>query len=512
MKKRLIAETGLAGMSHVEQIKLQDLGTLLSNSRLTTNRINEAPPTKYDSKDKALKILKGGYTKLPGIYKEVFLDPIKNLLNTQTYETILKTLDSFDNSTGHGPWHDWLASINQRILNFQVDATRAFEEALADLFDGFLSMEEGKRIKPPDYETVSPLAVWGSSKEGPYTWPSDIGISIGMKMATVNLPPAFSKNIALWSSVGHETGGHDILHAYKGMLDEVGTKVASKILARKNDPVLRGAFAIVNGKKEKFAEYAAKYWKDRIDETASDVCGLLNIGPAAGISLAVLLITLHKGTLLTVNSFDNVHPIDALRIFLAADVIRNTKELNVNISNMWANYFESIVEKYVENNKGFYLFSQTLDGKLHVDVEMPYNQMRETVKIVSETITNSELYTLGNHALSEVNTWANTDEILTTRIANHLLAGKEPSVEPGPDGQKVYAAHILAGATIALAKLGDIRTTTRLSIKSLNKLYSQNPVWRGLPIRFRSQLSKHTLVPTFEPGPSKKILVPQARK
>jgi hypothetical protein len=499
MKKRTIADmrASSASMSSVEVIKLKDLDSLLKNSRPMVTSNKDAPQTDYSDKDKALSMVDDGYARLPGIYKEVFLDPIKNVLNTQEYAAILESLDTVDGQSGHGPWHDWLASINERIINFQSDATKAFEEALADLYDGFLSMEEGKRIKPPDHETVSPLSVWGFPTDGPYTWPSDVGVSLGMKMSTVNLPPAYSKNIALWSSIGHETGGHDILHAYNGMLDELGSKVAAKLVELENDPALKGASAIVNGRQESIAVYAGSYWKDRIDETASDVCGLLNIGPAAGISLAVLLISLRGGKLVTVDSSDDVHPIDALRIFLAADVIRNTKELDINTANTWADTFESIADKYIENKSEFHLVSQTLDGQWHVDVAMPHKQMRETTKTVAESIANSTLLTLGGHALSDVNTWANTDEVLTTRITNNFLDGTEPRLDPGPDGQKVYAAHILAGATIALAKLADISRTTDLAIKSLNKLYAQNPVWHGLPIRFRSQMSKHNMVPSY---------------
>ena len=139
-----------------------------------------------------------------------------------------------------------------------------------------------------------------------------------------------------------------------------------------------------------------------------------------------------------------------------------------------------------------------MDGQWHVDTAMPYKQMRETIKIVGETIANSSLLTLGGHALSEVNTWANTDEVLTTRITNDLLNKPEPSLEPGPDGQKVYAAHILAAATIASAKSADnISAITDMAIKSLNKLYIENPVWHGLPIHFRSQVSKHNMIPSY---------------
>ncbi|HET7344498.1 MAG TPA: hypothetical protein VFJ05_01335 [Nitrososphaeraceae archaeon] len=116
-------------------------------------------------------------------------------------------------------------------------------------------------------------------------------------------------------AIGHETGGHDILHAYRGMLDEIGSKVAAKLLEAENDPALKG-YAVVNGRQQTVARFAAKYWKEKIDETASDVCGILNIGPAAGISLAALLINLpgRGGKLVTVGPSEDVHPLDGLRI------------------------------------------------------------------------------------------------------------------------------------------------------------------------------------------------------
>lgn len=472
-------------------INLDELDSLINNSKPMVTSSEDAPAIDYGDKDKALNIVNEGYTKLPGAYSTVFLDPLKNVLETQDYQAILQSYDGGE----QGPWHDWIATIEQRATDYQSAATHAFEEALADLYDGFLSREEGKRIKPPDYETVSPLAKWGFPEDGPYTWPSDVGKALGIKMSTVNLPPAYSKNVSLWSSVGHETGGHDVTHAYDGMLDELGSQVATKILERQNDPTLRGT-ASVNGRQEPLVTYAASYWKERIDETSADVCGLLNIGPAAGISLAVLLISLRGGKLITVDSSEDVHHIDALRIYLAADVIRNIKELDVNVANKWADMFESIVDKYVENKNGFYLVSQRQDG-WHTDVSMPYKQMRETVKTVAEAIAFSPLVTLGGHALSEINTWANTDEFLSARISNSLIEGVEPSLDPGLDGQRVYAAHVLSGATIALARAADISNTTNFAIKSLNKLYDQNPVWHGLPIIFRSQVDRHELVPSY---------------
>lgn len=484
--------SGKSSFSTASQFSIDSFNSLIANSHTSIHSEKDAPKTNYSTKVSALKIVNSGSKSLPGVYTKIFLDPLKNLITKSDYNKLLKSWDSDQQGNlGNGPLHDWLASISQRSARFQVASTHAFEEVVADLYDGFLSMEEGKRIKLPDQETVSPLVVWGHPEDGPYTWPSDVGLHLGIRMSTVNLPPSYSENIALWSSIGHETGGHDILHAYTGMLDELGGKVAANLL---KDDSLKGNVA-VNGRTQPLAKYAADYWKNRIDETASDVCGLLNIGPGAGISLALLLISLEGGSLSNVTTYDDPHPIDALRIFLAADVIRNTNDLDANMANAWADNFENIANKYIQKKDGFYLASQTPDGKCYANVIMPFDQMRQTTKTVAQTIASSELATLGGHSLSEVNTWADSDESLTSRILNDLLKGSEPSVLPGSDGQIVYAAHVLAAATIALAKSPDISKITKLAVASLNKLYDKNPVWHGIPLFFRSVFSHHNMLP-----------------
>ena len=44
---------------------------------------------------------------------------------------------------------------------------------------------------------------------------------LDVKAAIVNLPPSFAKQgIFSWSTLGHETAGHDIIHAYSGLRRE----------------------------------------------------------------------------------------------------------------------------------------------------------------------------------------------------------------------------------------------------------------------------------------------------
>jgi hypothetical protein len=487
--------TGNSDGIPIQKLELEKLDVLFNRSAPMIFDDEQAPLICYKEKNQALSIIYDGYTNLPQIYHEVFLNPLRDFVLKQDYSSVLGSLDL---DQGEGPWRDWLAAVHQRLTGVYPDhihATHAFEECMADLYDGFLSMEERRGIKPPDHQLVSPLVEWGRPNWGPYIWPATTGSKFGMKMSVVSMPPAYSRNVALWSALGHETGGHAILHADDGLLKEIGSRVEKEIMRAS---VLDGQKAVVNGREVPLARCAAAYWKYTIDEAASDVCGILNLGPAAGIGLATLLIPLRKGILPSTAPSSDIHPIDALRILLAADVVRQLPDLRVERANAWADILEDIVNRFGESEKKFFaLYTETLDNNFHWDDKMPYDGMRRTVTLVAEAIAFTPLDSLEGHHLSEINTWANSDEDLTWRIVDDLLKGKEPSLEPGPDGQEVYAAHLLAGAIIALAKSAEISAITKLIINSLNKLYNNNPVWRGFPVRFRSDAHLHNMVSSY---------------
>jgi hypothetical protein len=314
-------------------------------------------------------------------------------------------------------------------------------------------------------------------------------------MSVVSMPPAYSRNIALWSALGHETGGHAILHADDGLLREIGDIVENKIT---NALKLDGLYATVNGREVPLATCASAYWKYTIDETASDVCGILNLGPAAGLGLATLIIPLRENKLSNIAPSADIHPIDSLRILLAADVVRQLPDLHLKRANAWADILEAMLKDYGDTEKKcFALYTETSGNKIHWDDVMPYDGMRLTVTLVAEAIAFTSLNTLEGHHLSEINTWSNADEDLAWRVVEDLTGGKIPSIEKGPDGQDVYAAHLLAGGVIASAKSGKISETTKLTVNALNKLYDSNPVWSGFPVRYRSDAHMHKMVSAY---------------
>jgi hypothetical protein len=489
MVKRILS------IDHIEKISMQGLCSLFEKSKpMIDDCDDEAQTIRYRTKNRAVRIINKGYLSLPKVYHEDFLDPLKSLLHTNRYGIILQAVGGKE-----GPWDDWLATIDQRQNGHHKNSTKAFEECIADIYDGFLSMEERKGIKPPDHQTVSPLVEWGRSDWGPYTWPATTGRKVGMKMSVVSMPPAYSQNIALWSALGHEAGGHDILHADDGLLKEISEKVEAAIIKCKNIPQFRNKKAIVNGRKKPLVICAAAYWKYTIDEAASDVCAVLNLGPSAGIRLATLLIPLREMRLSNSSPSSSSHPIDTLRILLAADVVRELPDLDSKIARACADLLERIVDKFKDKTNNFTLYTQTL-AEAHTDDKMPYKEMRKIVQIVADTVAFTPLKALEGHQLSEINTWTNEDEIITTHITQDLVNEKEPSIETISDnGDKVdiYAAHVLAGAIIALARSADMATTTRLATKALIKLHDNNPVWRGFPVHFRSDAHLHHMVQSY---------------
>ena len=95
---------------------------------------------------------------------------------------------------------------------------------------------------------------------------------------------------------------------------------------------------------------------------------------------------------------------------------------------------------------------------------------------MARTLASTQLKTLENHYLSEINAWTREDEIVTNCIADKLLSKKEPSLDSRSGETIVYPAHIISGAVMALAESAQISDVTNLVISALNKSYDVSPV------------------------------------
>ncbi len=345
---------------------------------------------------------------------------------------------------------DCAQAVLQNGEGFESLATDAFQEVVADLYDGFLSAETRSGLKMPDNSVLPPLVKWGNPDSGPYTWPIDATRRFQCEAAVVNLPPANAHaGLFAWAALGHETAGHDIMAADDGLGAEISQKLRVALAA---DPL---------------AASLADYWATRIDETASDVMGILNMGPAAGIGLVVYFRGLDAafggaGKLRNAGPGDDPHPADILRGFLAAATVRL---LSFDGAAAWGQAIEAETMKD--------LSQITVNG-----VPVSLERVRRSCDIVAHTIAAVRLDALNGHAMIEIQNWRNTDEAVVQELQRSLVAVTPVS---SSRASGVFAAHVVAGACMAaLSGAGSVPNIFKRMLAVLKAMHDANPAWGPL--------------------------------
>jgi len=345
---------------------------------------------------------------------------------------------------------DIAQAILQNGERYEDLATDAFQEVVSDLYDGFLSAEDRRGVKRPDKGVVPPLVKWGSAEAGPYTWPVTATASFGVKAPIVSLPAANARaGLLAWSALAHETAGHDILAADDGLHDELARAVREK---------LAGA---------KLGAGIADYWADRLDETASDVLGILNMGPAAAVGLIGYFRALNaaysgKPRLRNVGTEDDPHPADIVRGYLGAETVRL---LSFAGAKRWADLL--VAETDLD-------LGQIRLGRAAVTAETA----KRSAAVVARTIVQEEMAALERHALGDIQDWRDEDEELVAALRENLRSAKPVAPK---DGSGTYAAHVVAAAvTGALSAKADVRGLTQRMIGVLKVMHDRNPSWGPL--------------------------------
>lgn len=411
--------------------------------------------------------LKASQNKLPPLYRESFFEPYLSTLNQIGEGGFTSVLLADPTKEREARLMlDIAHTIIQNGEGYNEVATDAFQEVASDLYDGFLSAEDRKGIDPPDRGTIPPLVKWGD-RSGPYTWPIVATSVFGVKAPVVNLPPAHSRSGLLgWSSLGHETAGHDILHADTGLHEELSVAVQTALEMKG----LKGGLP--------------EYWSVRIDETASDVLGILNMGPAAGIGVLGYFRGLNAAytgeeKLRNIGG-QGPHPADILRGYLAADTVRL---LSFKEANNWA----EIIESETDND----VATIVLEGK-----KVSTNDARKSAEVVASTIFNAKMKALENHALGEIQDWRDQDEeIVKNELIPFLTTAREL---PATLSEGIYAAHVVAASVeAALSKNVDISPIFTRMLNALKLMHDTNPSWGPLFVRQPGNIARH-MVHDFE--------------
>jgi hypothetical protein len=399
--------------------------------------------------------------KFPPLYRHTMVTPFLETLRqigAQAFHDILAR-DPERQALG-GLMMDIAQAILQQGEGFAETATDAFEEVVSDLYDGFLSAEDRHGVNPPDLGAIPPLVKWGHPDFGPYTWPVDATSVFGCQAAVVNLPPANSrKGLVAWSALGHETAGHDILHADIGLAQEL-----SRALQQNLRPLGHDLDA---------------YWSARIDETAADVMGILNIGQAAGIGLVAYFRALNaafsgKAKLRSEGPENDPHPADVLRGYLAAETVLL---LRFTGRRSWSNLIANETNRDVTT---IVLAGQRVSNET----------ARQSAKIVAQTLVGHPANALEGHALGEIQNWRDTDERKMQRLRAALRTGEE--LPATTTTTPTYAAHVVAAAvTEALADGTTIPSLFHQMLTFLKTMHDQNPSWGPLLVAHPGNIARH---------------------
>ena len=414
--------------------------------------------------------LQAARPKVPPIYLDAAFNPYVatlDQLGENKFNQILLRDPSREGEAGL--MLDIAQAILQRGEGFEPKAEPAFQEVVSDLYDGFLSAEDRGGVLPPDHETLAPLVKFGNPGFGPYTWPVDATESFGLTVGIVNLPPANARRgLFAWPALGHETAGHDILHADDGLLGQTSSAIRE---ALSSDPDTRDL---------------AGYWADRIDETASDVLGILNMGPAAAIGLVGYFRGLNaaftgSATLRNAGPDSDPHPADILRGFLAAATVR---QLEFSDASDWA---DTIAAETMKDVTSIELAGVTVDTKV----------AKRSAEIVSQAIATHPMASLEDHAFIQIQNWRDHDEDIVAQLRGVLTT---PNPLPSELASGVFAAHLVAAATTsALTSGANISLLFQRMLDLLKAMNDKNPSFGPLRVRHPGNMVRDRVYIPFRP-------------
>jgi len=395
---------------------------------------------------------------LPEPYRRAAVDPLLRRLDQLGAAGFARLLAEDPEREGEaGLLLDVAQAVLQHGEGYQARATAAFQEVVSDLYDGFLAAEGRQGVRPPEGGLLPPLIRWGHADSGPYTWPVTATASLGVGVAVVSLPAAnATSGLLAWPALAHEVAGHDLLAADVGLGDELAKVVRARLLAGKAAPVV------------------ADYWAERIDETAADVLGVLNMGPAAAEGLIGYFRGMNGawgGTpaLRTDGDARDPHPADLARAYLAAETVRL---LSFKGASQVANRLIAEADRDL--------------GRIHLgDTAVTAGVARASAAAVARAIVQTPLASLEGRTLLQIQDWRDSDEAIVAELRRSLRQDGAGGGKPGPGGAGkhaagAYAAHaVAAGVQEAVSGEADpVRVLGRM-VGLLAAMHDRNPAWRA---------------------------------
>ncbi|HKU09173.1 MAG TPA: hypothetical protein VJR30_24160 [Bradyrhizobium sp.] len=364
----------------------------------------------------------------------------------------------------------------------QVEARpqlKRFLAVVSNLYRSFIDADKRAAAGVKPVAELPPLALFQSVSDGPFTIESDlmkekVGVSIGI----VSLPAAYRDHPVLWTGLAHEVGGHDVVHADAGLIEEMAEKTR-KLLA----PVFKP------GRNPDTATLNALIWSYWMDEAAADVYGVLNMGPSFAINLAAFLAAYRAkqrgqteagdpfisiDTAELPNGDMDLHPVDVLRFHIAAGAVEGLTGLSPARRRDYVASIEAVADRVAFGVTEIGLRGRVTidrDKKIEINADMKLSDATAAARKVGKMLATGTFARLNNHCIQDVETWDDLDEDIAQEICGKVLAG-ESIVAAGDDAQ------LLAGVTLALLQKPELydAATEQLNI-ALDDSFDRDPIW-----------------------------------
>ena len=315
----------------------------------------------------------------------------------------------------------------------------------------------------------------------------------------VSLPGSYRDHPLTWTALAHECGGHDVIHADPGLMEELA----------------RGAEALPH-----LPAGVGRLWASWMDEAAADVYGLLNIGPAFGISLAAFFSALRfagsqgrtgLGPISNVLPLQDgrpadVHPVDLLRVYLAMGVTAQLTGLSSAAKTSWLNQLQTVAKEAGNHATSI----DVVDENGEIVQRLPLADMAKAAQAVGGFIATAKLDALEGHSIQDIETWDDADEAAAQTVFEAAHSGKS-LIGLGDDAQ------LLAGTTMAfLENAGAYDAITGALNDALDDSFLRDPVFgppTALRVFARRRIGRaYALSPVFPVFPLASFPAPKTKK
>jgi hypothetical protein len=370
-------------------------------------------------------------------------------------------------------------------------------------FDLHKALPEPK-VRIPSLVTFRPrLYLENNPPEfGPFILPArEVHRLCGGQVGVVTIPSNYHDQPALyWAALAHEVGGHDVLHSYDGLVWEIQQKVR-RLFYKGEDPSGNHPTS-----KKQFLGLLWQFWTE---EAASDVCAIMNLGPAYAMGVSVYLAALNERIarwkqekrnkvatpgdhpILTTSwpppnseiPDVNSHPTDILKLNVMIGAIEGLRALNPKCKTKYSTEIRELIKTALINSpqptdkihiKGWIQFKPgrwILADDKQLDVKRV--EMEEQAREVGYLIATERFEALNGNRLQDLESWSDSDQDLAENNSELMLQEKTAD-SVGDDAQ------LVAGAILALFAKPDKRLYQSINsalISALSDSFKSDPTW-----------------------------------